>query len=123
MKWEVRSSKRNRKKRLKEEDIIKILLQNRGIKLKRQKKEFFKPIQPEDISLDKLGIDKKNLNQALKRIDKARKETEHVIVYGDYDADGVCATAILWETLVAAGIKKVFGDWLVTVEVELRQMS
>ena len=30
---------------------------------------------------------------------------ETVVIYGDYDADGVCGTAIVWETLFGLGLK------------------
>ncbi|MBU2577740.1 single-stranded-DNA-specific exonuclease RecJ, partial [Patescibacteria group bacterium] len=35
----------------------------------------------------------------IKRIRKAIENGEDILVYGDYDADGICATTILWETL------------------------
>jgi single-stranded-DNA-specific exonuclease len=38
------------------------------------------------------------------RIKRAKKSKEKVIVYGDYDADGICATAIMWEALHKMGV-------------------
>ena len=35
---------------------------------------------------------------------KAKKSGEHIIVYGDYDADGITGTATMWETLHELGI-------------------
>jgi len=84
-------------------DILDVLLENRGIVSKRQKKEFLNPMHPYDISPDEVGIDSKELEKAVKRIKLSIKKKEQVIVYGDYDADGVCATAIVWETLHALG--------------------
>jgi single-stranded-DNA-specific exonuclease len=40
---------------------------------------------------------------AVERLLAARNAGQTVVVYGDYDADGVCATALLYETLRAAG--------------------
>lgn len=45
------------------------------------------------------------LGKAVTRIKKAIKNGEAIIVYGDYDADGICATAIMWETLRDLGGK------------------
>ncbi|MFV1917230.1 MAG: DHH family phosphoesterase [Patescibacteria group bacterium] len=86
------------------QSIIDILLKNRGIKTKNEKDEFFKPTPPEKISLKKLGIKTTEVNKAIKRLSDARKKKEKVIVFGDYDADGICATAILWECLYGLGL-------------------
>ncbi len=40
-----------------------------------------------------------NMDRAVKRILQAVEKKEKIVVYGDYDVDGVCATAILWEFL------------------------
>ncbi|OGM20311.1 single-stranded-DNA-specific exonuclease RecJ [Candidatus Woesebacteria bacterium RIFCSPHIGHO2_01_FULL_38_9] len=80
-------------------EIIDILLENRGLNTKKQKDEFFNPTDPKKIELKELGISDKSLKKAIKRIKKAIDKDEHMIIYGDYDADGVCATAILWECL------------------------
>src|SRR3989304_749724 len=61
--------------------IIDILLENRGLNTKKEKEEFLNPNKPDKISL------------------KDIKNEERIIIYGDYDADGICATAILWESL------------------------
>ena len=83
--------------------VIEILLQNRGIKNATQKKEFLNPIHPEKLTLDKLKISKKEIDKSLERLKKALKNKEKVIIYGDYDADGISGTAVLWETLFSLG--------------------
>ncbi len=80
-------------------DVINILLRNRGIKTEKEIEEFLNPTKPEDIKLKELSINEKMVVKAIKRIEEAIKKKEKIIIYGDYDADGVCATAILWETL------------------------
>lgn len=65
---------------------------------------FLSPSHPLDISLFDLGIKKTDFKKALSLIKQHSKKKEPVIVYGDYDADGITSTAILWETLHYSGI-------------------
>jgi single-stranded-DNA-specific exonuclease len=81
------------------DEVIDVLLQNRSIISKQEKEEFFTPKHPNDFSLEELSIDRKEMEKALSRIEKAIENKEHVLVYGDYDADGVCSTSIMWQTL------------------------
>lgn len=81
------------------QDIIDCLLRIRNIKSPAQKKEFLSPTSPLKISLKDVGINEEEFKKAQKRLKTAKKNNEEIIIYGDYDADGVCATAILWETL------------------------
>ncbi len=81
------------------EEIIKILLGNRGLKTQKEISEFLNPKNPSDFTAEDLGIDAKEVKKAVDRINEAIKNNEAIIVYGDYDADGICATAILWESL------------------------
>lgn len=85
------------------ERLEKILLTNRGISSK-EAPVFFNPIHPHKIPIDDVGINKTEVKKALDRIAKAIESHEKVIVYGDYDADGVCATSVLWETLWKTGV-------------------
>jgi single-stranded-DNA-specific exonuclease len=39
------------------------------------------------------------IQKAIERIRKAEKTKEKVVVYGDYDVDGICATSIVWDFL------------------------
>ncbi|MCX7928634.1 MAG: single-stranded-DNA-specific exonuclease RecJ [Patescibacteria group bacterium] len=82
-----------------ENEIIEILLKNRGCQTEKQKNEFLKPKHPLDVSLLDVGMDKDAVRESITRIVKAIKNKEHILIYGDYDADGVCATAIMWESL------------------------
>lgn len=84
-------------------EIIKILLKNRGIKTKSDREMFFNPPNPKKFSAKDLGINETQLKRAVQRIKQAVGSGEKIIVYGDYDVDGICATAILWETLFALG--------------------
>lgn len=86
------------------DQILNALLKNRSIINKKQSKEFFEPTPPAKISLKRLGIEKKEVVKALARIKQAKINKEHVVVYGDYDADGITGTATMWETLHSLGI-------------------
>ncbi len=80
-------------------DIVKVLLKNRGVKTEKQKKEFLNPTLPNKLTLKELKISEPGVKKSILRVKKAIKDKEKIIVYGDYDADGICATAILWEAL------------------------
>src|SRR5206468_1011631 len=81
-----------------------LLLENRGIKTKKEKDLFLFP-KFEDIKIADSGIDLKQVEKAYKRIEKALRNKEEVIVFGDYDVDGITGAAILWETLNNLGVK------------------
>lgn len=81
-------------------DVIEVLLKNRAIK---NKQEFFSPTHPKHITLKEVGISSKEVKKAIGRISEAKQKGEKIIIFGDYDADGICATAILWEALHSFG--------------------
>lgn len=83
------------------ETIIDVLLENRDLKTKKEKEDFYKPKRPNELTLKELKIDEKQMEKAVARIQTAIEKEEHVVVYGDYDADGVCSTAIMWQALYA----------------------
>lgn len=98
MKWKLLNSTAvNNSKKLK-----KILIENRDIQ---DADAFFQPINPFDISLESVDIDVDQLTQSIDRIRQAIEKEEKISVFGDYDADGICATAILWTTLNKLGAK------------------
>jgi len=79
------------------EHVIDALLKNRGIT---DKDDFFHPKEPQEFHT---GIDSSELKKAITRIKKAVKHNESIVVYADYDADGITAGAIMWETIHAMG--------------------
>ena len=101
MKWEIL----NKSLVASHDSIVKILLKNRGIKTEKAKIEFLNPPDPSSVPITRLGIEKQAVKKVIDRIKKAKKNKEFVIIYGDYDADGICATAILWETLHEFGLE------------------
>ena len=75
--------------------IVKTLVEKRGLELK--------ATPPEKLTLKEVGIDQGEIKKAVQRIKRAIKKQELIVVYGDYDADGICATAIMWEALDSLG--------------------
>lgn len=49
----------------------------------------------------------KGVTEVVERLRIAKEEDESVVIYGDYDVDGVCATAIMYRALAEYGIKAV----------------
>ncbi len=50
----------------------------------------------------------KGMEEAVSRIEQAKGLGETVVIYGDYDADGVCATTVLYYALKEYGMENVF---------------
>ncbi len=82
--------------------LIVQLFYNRGLKTQAQVDEFFNPDYEGDLH-DPFLL--KGMKEAVKRIEEAIKSREKILIYGDYDADGVCSAAILYSTLQSLGAK------------------
>ncbi len=92
MKWKVALKK--------SDDLTEQLLSNRGI-FSKEIERFFNPkILDFEKDLKISGIDKAN-----KRILKAIERNELIVIFGDYDVDGICASAILYKGLTSLGAK------------------
>ncbi len=81
--------------------VIAQLLYNRGIKTKKEAEQFFNPDYDKDL-LDPFLI--YDLKKATERIIKAAENKERIVIYHDYDADGVCGSVILASTLKELGV-------------------
>jgi single-stranded-DNA-specific exonuclease len=46
-----------------------------------------------------------DMNKAVERLVKARKRQEHIVIYGDYDIDGLTAATLLFDGLKSFGFK------------------
>ncbi len=78
--------------------LMQILAQNRGLTTSEKLKQFLNP------NLDQiLKIKLSEVEKGIKRVIEALESKQKIIVYSDYDADGICATAVMWETLHDAG--------------------
>ncbi|MGN1020986.1 MAG: single-stranded-DNA-specific exonuclease RecJ [Aristaeellaceae bacterium] len=80
------------------------LLRSRGVDTPEKAERFLHP------SLEQLNDPMllQGMDKAVRLIRRAAQEGTPIIVYGDYDVDGVCATAILLETLRDMGAKAEF---------------
>jgi single-stranded-DNA-specific exonuclease len=80
--------------------LIVQLLYNRGITAPQDVRDFLAGARPEDNPFRLKGM-----NEAVTRLRQAIRGGELVAIYGDFDADGVTATALLVETLSALGAR------------------
>ncbi len=96
MNWNLINKTKNPKN---EEEITEIILANRGFSTASQVQQFLHPKDPDEITSKDLGISAIELKKTFHRIKQAIEDNEPIVIYGDYDADGICSTAIWWETL------------------------
>ncbi len=82
------------------EETVKILY-GRGLRTRSEINEFLHPSKDGFISPFKM----QGMREAVELITLARDEEWTVVVYGDYDADGICATTIMSKVLRDFGIE------------------
>ena len=92
-KWNILSDRNSKK------PILELLLENRGIIEKGEQEKFLQSISLNNEFSSFSQEFKENLIAAKKTIADHITNNLPIIVFGDYDADGVCATAILYNTL------------------------
>jgi len=80
------------------------LLKNRGISSEKEIEEFLSFDYEKDIPNPFLFAD---MEKAVTRIITAREKKEKIAVFGDYDADGVTATAVVIQALNSLGFNEV----------------
>ena len=80
------------------------VLINRGIKTSAQIESFLSP----DLTRLSDPFELSGIRKAVARIGAAAKQGEMVLVHGDYDADGITATAIMIEALKRFGIDALY---------------
>jgi single-stranded-DNA-specific exonuclease len=97
MKWQLLNSQVPQN----QEELSQLLLTNRHLD---QADMFFEPIHPVQLTLKSVGIDQDQAKLIVARLFQAKTNQESVLIFGDYDADGVCATAIMWLGLKEFGI-------------------
>src|SRR3989339_562965 len=93
VKWKILPQKDN--------DLIEQLITNRGVKNTVEREHFFNP----KISNYEKDLEIPEIKKTCKRINQAIQNKELMIVYGDYDVDGICASTILYKGLTSLGAK------------------
>lgn len=78
----------------KAEELLDILLENRDLN-----KDFLEIKKTSDLGVEDFGVNKEDFEQAIKLIREFIKNKKNIVIYGDYDVDGVTATAILWRAI------------------------
>lgn len=81
-------------------NLIVNLLSNRGVKTQNEINSFLNP-DLKSTTYKSVGIKKDCMDKAILKIKNAIKNKEKIVIYTDYDADGILSGAILWETLYA----------------------
>ena len=74
------------------DEILANMMAKRGISSFEQAKAFFRP----DLNLLHDPFLMKDMPQAIERIEKAIKNKEHILIYGDYDVDGTTSVALTY---------------------------
>ncbi|RME06474.1 MAG: single-stranded-DNA-specific exonuclease RecJ [Anaerolineae bacterium] len=79
--------------------VLRQILYNRGYASAEAARRFLEALPPADTSPFQLT----DLEKAAARVQHAIERGEPIVVYGDYDVDGISATALLLDFLQAAG--------------------
>lgn len=82
-----------------EKSLIKRLLISRGIKTEEEMKVFLNPLETPLTSPNVFT----DMEKTVERVSRAIDNKEVIIIYGDFDADGVTSTSVLYKTLKFLG--------------------
>lgn len=77
-------------------DVKKILLENRQVD---DEQKWFNPPKPTTFNIEDLDIKSNALEISLELLQELKNSQGLIVIFGDYDADGITATAILWRVL------------------------
>jgi len=80
-------------------DIVAKILYSRGVDTPEKIKRFLNPSKSNFISPFKMS----GMFELKNKIDDTISKGEHILVFGDYDADGICASSILYLALYEYG--------------------
>ena len=91
--WIIKGSKDSKK------SLIDRLLEVRGIMTEEAKKDFLNPLEITLMHPNAFC----DMQKAVERIKKSIDEKENILIYGDFDADGVTSTSLMVKTLSFLG--------------------
>lgn len=86
-----------------EEQLVAQLLTTRGIHTRSDAEAFLNPTLTH--RLNPLCLP--SIHQAINTIENALRKQESILLVGDYDVDGICATAIMYEALKELGASQI----------------
>jgi len=86
--------------------VVLQLLANRGVEGDEILEKFFNFDYDTDVHDPFLFAD---MEKAVARILEAKKNSEKIAIFGDYDADGVTATSLMYEALTNVGFEKIIA--------------
>ena len=72
-------------------EIAKSILYHRGVKTRLAAEKFLNPKYGDNVDDPLLIL---NMEKAASRIVEAIKNNERIIIFGDYDADGICSSVV-----------------------------
>lgn len=104
MNWKIASIPKKSALKDRHREIMTAIAKNRGI-TESEWENFLSPPHPKQLSLKETGIKSKPVEKTIGLISRLKNPDVPIVVFGDYDADGITSSAILWETLTAAGIR------------------
>ncbi len=90
------------------DDFTRMLLANRGIKTSEEAEKFLNPDYKRDIHDPFLIL---NMGRAVERITAAIEAEEKIVVYGDYDCDGIPGSVVLHDFFKKIGYKN-FSNYI-----------
>jgi len=89
-KWQIKGEIKSEEKQKRREEIVNLLLLNRGIS-PAEKETFFNPPSPKSLTAEEVGISSASLAQARRKILAAKEKKQKILIFGDYDVDGIPA--------------------------------
>ena len=104
-KWQIYETDDEKIEELKEKyklnDLLATILVNRGIDNEEKIRQFLEPTRQDFYNPYLM----KDMEIAVERIVKAIENQEKVIIYGDYDVDGITSTTVLKKFLKDLGLE------------------
>lgn len=82
-------------------DLIAKILFDYNIDTKEKYDKYINPNLDDIVNIDLFT----GIKEATKRIELAIENNERILIYGDYDCDGICATAILYKFLLTKNVE------------------
>lgn len=80
-------------------DLLTLLIKDRSVDSNQDSSTFLHPSLREQLPMILQLFDSHAVNSALDALKHAIDSNVPIVIHGDYDADGVCASALLWETI------------------------